>query len=63
MVPEKSIGPGTGKNWPRKKVPVPVPEKIGPKKKVPVPVPEKLVSEKSTGPGTRKNSGYRHTLL
>ena len=28
LVPEKSTGPGTGKNWSRKKVPVPVPEKI-----------------------------------
>ena len=30
LVPEKSTGPGTGKNWSRKKVPVSVSEKIGP---------------------------------
>ena len=55
---------------------VPVLEKIGPRKKfryryrknlvpekVTVPVPEKIGPEKSTGPGTGKNSGYRHTLL
>ena len=30
LVPEKSTGPGTGKNWSRKKVPVQVSEKIGP---------------------------------
>ena len=30
LVPEKSTGTGTGKNWSRKKVPVPVSEKIGP---------------------------------
>ena len=29
---------------------------------VPVPVPEKIGPGKSTGPGTGKNSGYRHTL-
>ena len=28
--PGKSTGPGAGKNWSRKKVPVPVSEKIGP---------------------------------
>ena len=27
MIPEKSTGPGTGKKWSQKKVPVPVPEK------------------------------------
>ena len=31
-------------------------------KKVPVMVPEKIGPGKSIGPGTRKNSGYRHTL-
>ena len=40
LVPEKSTGPGTGKNWSRKKVPVPVSEK--------------LVPEKSTGTGIGK---------
>ena len=53
-------GTGTGKNWSRKKVPVPVPEKFGPGKKYRYR--KNLVPEKSTGPGTEKNSGYRHTL-
>ena len=55
-------GTGTGKNWSRKKVPVPVPEKISPGKKYRSRYRKKLVPEKSTGPGTGKNSGYRHTL-
>ena len=53
-------GTGTGKNWSRKKVPVPVSEKIGPGKKYRYR--KNLVPEKSTGPGTGKNSGYCHTL-
>ena len=55
-------GTGTGKNWSRKKVPVPVPEKFGPGKKYRSRYRKKLVPEKSTGPGTGKNSWYRHTL-
>ena len=55
-------GTGTGKNWSRKKVPVPVSEKIGPGKKYRYRYRKNLVPEKSTGPGTGKNSGYRHTL-
>ena len=56
-------GTGTKKNWSRKKVLVPVSEKIGPGKKYRYRYRKKLVPEKSTGPGTGKNSGYRHTLL
>ena len=56
-------GTGTGKNWSRKKVPVPVPEKFGPGKKYRSRYRKKLVPEKSTGPGTGKNSWYRHTLV
>ena len=56
-------GTGTGKNWSQKKVPVPVPEKIGPGKKYRSRYRKKLVPEQSTGPGTGKNSWYRHTLL
>ena len=56
-------GTGTGKNWSRKKVPVPVPEKISPGKKYRYRYRKNLVPEKSTGPGTGKNSGYRHTLV
>ena len=61
-------GTGTGKNWSRKKVPVP--EKIGPGKKyrsryrkklvpekVPVPVPEKF------GPGKKYRSRYRKKMV
>ena len=43
-------------------VPVPVPEKFGPGKKYRSRYRKNLVPEKSTGPGTGKNSGYRHTL-
>ena len=53
-------GTGTGKNWSRKKVPVP--EKFGPGRKYRSWYRKKLVLEKSTGPGTGKNSGHRHTL-
>ena len=43
-------------------VPVPVPEKIGPGKKYRYRYRKNLVPKKSTGPGTGKKSGYRHTL-
>ena len=44
-------GTGIGKNWSRKKVPVPVLEKFGPGKKYRFRYRKKLVPEKSTGTG------------
>ena len=55
--------PGPGNLAPFWMVPVPVPEKIGPGKKYRYRYRKNLVPEKSTGPGTRTNSGYRHTLV
>ena len=60
LVPEKSTSTGTGKIRSRKKVPVPVLEKLGPGKKYRSRNRKKLVPEKSTGTGIGKNwSRYR----